>query len=135
MLLHNPRPFDELWNAVPLPETAKYRWPGLLSGEQYMRLKPGVPNHAKPVWVEFGYANTDRCLPEGFYLAGTEVFSVMIQFPNWIDNWGRGVLMGGLSTRLSAEGCERYVSLHRKGQWLELELEGYCDLRPVARVC
>jgi hypothetical protein len=94
-LLHVPQPFDELWNVVPAPAGyTTWRWPELKSDKRNLRLAPNVPNCSEPVWLAFDPEHGRGERPDKFWgqpnLAASEVFSALIQFPDWPLSWFNG---------------------------------------------
>lgn len=92
LLLHVPDSFDSLWDKVVTPESCpKYRWDAVKSDPANLRLAPGKVDYTELVWLGFDpeYGNDER--PDSLWgqanLAGCEVFSALIQFPNWHFSW------------------------------------------------
>jgi hypothetical protein len=108
LLLHVPEQFSHLWRRVPVPSgLEKLReYSMLYSSDRYLkRLRPEVE---VPVWVAFdpmfGVGEAPQNLFSRQYLACSEVLSALIQFPNWVDEWGCGYpepLMSGYRHRSS----------------------------------
>lgn len=95
LLLHVPQSFDELWEAVVAPSGyTTWRWPELKSEKRHLRLAPKVPNRTQPVWLAFDPEHGKGERPDKFWgqsnLAASEVFSALIQFPDWPLSWFKG---------------------------------------------
>lgn len=94
-LLHVPDTFDSLWDKVDAPEGyTKSRWDGVKSGVGDLRLAPNVPERAAPIWLAFDPEHGKGERPDRFWgqanLAASEVFSALIQFPEWVSAWFNG---------------------------------------------
>lgn len=102
LLLHVPRPFDELWNTVAAPSGyTKWRWDGLKSDKCHLKLADKVPNRSAPVWLAFDPEANKGERPDRLWgradLAGAEVLSAVIQFPDWPLSWFNGASAPSLS--------------------------------------
>ena len=92
LLLHVPDTFDSLWNKVIAPDGyTKYRWEGALSDKQNLRLAPNKVEYMEPVWLAFDPEHGRGVRPNSFWgradIAASEVFSALIQFPDWPLGW------------------------------------------------
>ena len=95
LLLHVPDTFDNLWNLVNAPEGyTKYRWDGVKSDKRNLRLAPNKVEFAAPVWLAFDPEHGKGERPDSFWgqadTAASEVFSALIQFPEWSLAWFAG---------------------------------------------
>lgn len=95
LLLHVADTFDSLWDKVVAPAGyTKSRWESVKSDKRHLRLAPNVPNRTKPVWLgfdpEFGKGERPDSLWGRSDLAASEVFSALIQFPDWPLAWFKG---------------------------------------------
>ena len=92
LLLHVPDTFDNLWNLVNAPDGyTKYRWDGVKSDKRNLRLAPKKVEFATPVWLAFDPERGKGERPDFFWgqadCAASEVFSALIQFPEWSLEW------------------------------------------------
>lgn len=90
-----PDTFDSLWNKVSAPEGyTKYRWEGVKSDRANLRLAPNKREHTEPVWLAFDPEHGKGERPDSFWgqadTAASEVFSALIQFPEWSLAWFNG---------------------------------------------
>lgn len=95
LLLHVPDSFDTLWNLVDAPTGyTKYRWDGVKSDKRNLRLAPNKVEFAAPVWLAFDPEHGKGERPDSFWgqadIAASEVFSALIQFPEWSLAWFNG---------------------------------------------
>ena len=102
LLLHVPDTFDTLWNLVNAPEGyTKYRWEGVKSDKRNLRLAPNKVEYTEPVWLAFDPERGKGERPDSFWgqadLAASEVFSALIQFPEWSLAWFNGASAPNLS--------------------------------------
>jgi len=109
LLLHVPRPFDELWNKVTAPDGySKYRWSDLKADKRNLRIAPYKYEYAEPVWLAFDPEHGRGERPDSFWgqddlalnranLAAGEVLSALIQFPDWPLAWFNGASAPNLS--------------------------------------
>ncbi|MDX1870707.1 hypothetical protein SBI67_01110 [Mycolicibacterium sp. 120266] len=87
LLLHVPRPFDELWAAVVPPDGyTKSRWLQLVL--ERIESLPDVRINTRPAWRRFNY-QADRTTEPRHMLRypgclASEILSVIIQFPEWL---------------------------------------------------
>ena len=100
LLLHVPDSFDSLWDKVVAPSGyTKYRWESVEADKRNLRLAPNKVEFAAPVWLAFDpehgtgeHGTGER--PDSFWgqadLAASEVFSALIQFPEWSLAWFNG---------------------------------------------
>lgn len=92
LLLHVPRPFDELWHAVQAPSGYTKVLSGVTEENRpALRLAPNVPHRTTPVWLGFDPEHGRGKRPDSFWgqpnLAASEVLSALIQFPDWPLAW------------------------------------------------
>ena len=102
LLLHVPDTFDNLWNLVNAPEGyTKYRWEGVKSDKRNLRLAPNKVEYTEPVWLAFDPERGKGERPDSFWgqadTAASEVFSALIQFPEWSLAWFNGASAPNLS--------------------------------------
>jgi len=95
LLLHVSDTFDNLWNKVNAPEGyTKYRWEGVKSDRANLRLAPNKREYTEPVWLAFDPEHGKGERPDSFWgqadTAASEVFSALIQFPEWSLAWFNG---------------------------------------------
>lgn len=101
LLLHVPDTFDNLWNLVNAPEGyTKYRGKGVKSNKRNLRLALDKDGHTdkveftEPVWLAFDPERGKGERPDSFWgqadTAASEVFSALIQFPEWSLAWFNG---------------------------------------------
>jgi|GEM_PF-4225057 len=95
LLLHVPDTFDNLWNLVDAPDSyATCRWEGVKSDKRNLRLAPNKIEYAEPVWLAFDPERGKGERPDSLWsqddLAASEVFSALIQFPEWPLSWFTG---------------------------------------------
>ena len=92
LLLHVPDTFDSLWDKVVAPDGyTKYRWEGVKADKRNLRLAPNKVEYTEPVWLAFDPEHGKGERPDSFWgqadLAASEVFSALIQFPEWSLAW------------------------------------------------
>lgn len=92
LLLHVPDTFDSLWDKVVTPEGyTKFHWEGVKSDKRNLRLAPNKREFTEPVWLEFDPEYGKGECPDKLWgqpdLAGLEVLSALIQFPDWCLSW------------------------------------------------
>lgn len=96
LLLHVPDSFDSLWDKVVAPTKdgvshTKYRWEGVKSDKRNLRLAPNKVEYTEPVWLAFDPERGKGGRPDAFWgqvdTAASEVFSALIQFPDWPLTW------------------------------------------------
>lgn len=108
LLLHVPDTFDRLWNLVKAPAGyTKYRWDGVKSDRANLRLALDKNGHTdkveytQPVWLAFDPKHGKGECPDSFWgqadVAASEVFSALIQFPEWPLAWFNGASAPNLS--------------------------------------
>lgn len=92
LLLHVPRPFDELWDHVVGPDGfSKWRYREVKTVK--MNLVPGKRPLLRPAWLLFDPEANRGKTPEQALeisageLASDEVLSALIQFPDWPLDW------------------------------------------------
>ena len=95
LLLHVPDTFDNLWSLVNAPTGyTKYRWEGVKADKRNLRLSPNKREYTEPVWLAFDPERGKGERPDSFWgqadLAASEVFSALIQFPEWPLAWFNG---------------------------------------------
>ena len=102
LLLHVPDSFDSLWDKVDAPTGyTKYRWDGVKSDKRNLRLAPNKVEYTEPVWLAFDPERGKGERPDSFWgqadTAASEVFSALIQFPEWSLAWFNGASAPNLS--------------------------------------
>ena len=102
LLLHVPDTFDSLWDKVVAPEGyTKYRWEGVKADKRNLRLSPNKREYTEPVWLAFDPEHGKGERPDSFWgqadIAASEVFSALIQFPEWPLAWFNGASAPNLS--------------------------------------
>lgn len=102
LLLHVPDTFDSLWDKVVAPEGyTKYRWEGVKADKRNLRLSPNKREYTEPVWLAFDPEHGKGERPDSFWgqadIAASEVFSALIQFPEWSLAWFNGASAPNLS--------------------------------------
>lgn len=102
LLLHVPDTFDNLWNLVNAPEGyTKYRWESVKADKRNLRLAPNKVEFTRPVWLAFDPEHGKGERPDSFWgqadCAASEVFSALIQFPEWSLAWFAGSSAPNLS--------------------------------------
>ena len=149
LLLHVPDTFDSLWDKVVAPDGyTKYRWEGVKADKRNLRLAPNKVEFAQPVWLAFDPEHGKGERPDSFWgqadLAASEVFSALIQFPDWSLAWFNGASAPNLTGyQLKYDGNWSYVPcLSRWGDGRQLALNftwaDYRDdnwLSPSVREC
>lgn len=132
LLLHVPDTFDSLWDKVVAPEGyTKYRWEGIKADKRNLRLAPNKVEFAAPVWLAFDPERGKGERPDSFWgqadTAASEVFSALIQFPEWSLAWFNGASAPNLSGyQLKYDGnWSRVPCLSRWDDDRQLELHAY----------
>ena len=106
LLLHVPDTFDSLWDKVVAPTKdgvsyTKCRWHSIKSDERNLRLSPNKREFAVPVWLAFDPEHGRGERPDSIWgqsnVAAGEVFSALIQFPEWPLAWYNGASAPNLS--------------------------------------
>ncbi|MBC7546227.1 hypothetical protein H7171_00600 [Candidatus Saccharibacteria bacterium] len=99
LLLHVPDSFDSLWDKVDAPQKdgvsyTKYRLEGVKDDKRNLRLSPNKREFTQPVWLAFDPERGRGARPDSFWgqadTAASEVFSALIQFPEWSLAWFNG---------------------------------------------
>ena len=95
LLLHVPDSFGSLWDKVVAPDGyTKYRWEGVKADKRNLRLAPNKVEFTEPVWLAFDPEHGRGARPDSFWgqadTAASEVFSALIQFPEWSLAWFNG---------------------------------------------
>jgi hypothetical protein len=95
LLLHVPDTFDNLWDKVVTPDGyTKYRSDSVRSDTRSLCLAPFLSVRTKPVWLAFDPEHGKGDRPDSFWgrsnLAASEVFSALVQFPDWPLAWFHG---------------------------------------------
>lgn len=121
LLLHVPDTFDGLWDKVEAPAGfAKKLSSDLKPDRRNLRMTPGKALHSRPSWLAF---NTEygagvapsHLWPKATDLAGPEVLSALIQFPNWCLSWLRA--SGSQLRHIGADpNLSGYQMIHQ-GRW------------------
>ncbi len=132
LLLHVPDTFDSLWDKVVAPEGyTKYRWEGVKSDKRNLRLAPNKVEYTEPIWLAFDPEHGKGEGPDSFWgqadIAASEVFSALIQFPEWPLAWFNGASAPNLSGyQLKYDGNWSDVPyLYRWGDVRQLLLSDY----------
>ena len=95
LLLHVPDTFDSLWDKVVAPTGyTKHRWESVKADKRNLRLSPNKREYTEPVWLAFDPEHGKGERPDSFWgqadIAASEVFSALIQFPEWSLAWFNG---------------------------------------------
>lgn len=132
LLLHVPDTFDNLWNLVNAPEGyTKYRWEGVKSDKRNLLLAPSKVEYTEPVWLAFDPERGKGERPDSFWgqadIAASEVFSALIQFPEWSLAWFNGASAPNISGyQLKYDGNWSLVPYLRRWDYdRQLELLAY----------
>lgn len=126
LLLHVPDTFDSLWGKVVAPEGyTKHRGEGVKADKRNLRLAPNKVEFAVPVWLAFDPERGKGERPDSFWgqadLAASEVFSALIQFPEWPLAWFNGASAPNLSGyQLKYDGSVPYLYRWDDGRQLAL---------------
>lgn len=149
LLLHVPDSFDSLWDKVDAPTGyTKYRWDGVKSDKRNLRLAPNKVEYTEPVWLAFDPERGKGEHPDSFWgqadTAASEVFSALIQFPEWPLTWFNGASVPNLTGyQLKYDGVwsvvpylgrwdvDRQLKLH--GRWAGRRLGNWSS--PSVREC
>ena len=155
LLLHVPDTFDSLWDKVVAPTKdgvsyTKFRSEGVKADKQNLLLATkGGESYVVPVWLAFDPERGKGERPGSFWgqadCAASEVFSALIQFPEWPLAWFNGASVPNLSGyQLKYDGnwsrrvpClarwddDRRLELH--GRWADVE--DYFWSSPSVRAC
>ena len=132
LLLHVPDSFDSLWDKVVAPEGyTKYRWEGVKADKRNLRLSPNKREFTQPVWLAFDPEHGKGERPDSFWgqadIAASEVFSALIQFPDWPLAWFNGASAPNLTGyQLKYDwNWSRVLYLYRWDGGRQLELIGH----------
>ncbi len=138
LLLHVPDMFNSLWDKVNAPTGyTKYRWEGVKSDKRNLRLAPNKVEFTEPVWLAFDPEHGKGERPDSYWgqadLAASEVFSALIQFPEWSLAWFNGASAPNLTGYQLKYGsgwsnvlyADRWVDDRQLG--LNARLAGYAD--------
>ena len=149
LLLHVPDTFDSLWDKVDAPTRyTKYRFENVKADKRNLRLAPNKVEYTEPVWLAFDPERGKGECPDYFWgqadTAASEVFSALIQFPEWPLTWFNGASVPNLTGyQLKYDGnWSRVPYLYRWDGDRQLKLHGcWADDRyddwssPSVRVC
>ena len=131
-LLHVPDTFDSLWDKVVAPEGyTKYSGEDIEADKRNLCLAPGKVEFTAPVWLAFDPERGKGERPDSFWgqadTAASEVFSALIQFPEWSLEWLNGASAPNLSGyQLKYDGNQSGVPrLNRRVFVRELQLDGF----------
>ena len=131
LLLHVPDTFDSLWDKVNAPTGyTKYRRDGVKSDKRNLRLAPNKVEYTEPVWLAFDPERGKGERPDSFWgqadTAASEVFSALIQFPEWSLAWFNGASAPNLTGyQLKYDGnWSRVPYLYRWDGDRQLKLHG-----------
>lgn len=102
LLLHVPDTFDNLWSMVVAPTGyTKRRLPAVKADRSNLRLAPNKREFTQPVWLAFDPEHGRGARPNSFWgqadIAANEVFSALIQFPDWPLAWFNGASVPNLA--------------------------------------
>jgi hypothetical protein len=102
LLLHVPDTTASLWDKVVAPEGyTKWCSENVKFNKRTLRLAPNKREFTGPVWLEFDPEHGKGERPDALWgqtdLAASEVFSALIQFPNWPLAWFNGASTPNLS--------------------------------------
>lgn len=136
LLLHVPDTFDSLWDKVVAPTKdgvsyTKFRSEGVKADKQNLYLAPNKVEFTEPVWLAFDPEHGKGERPDSFWgqadCAASEVFSALIQFPEWSLAWFNSASAPNLSGyQLKYDGnCPRVPCLHRWDGARQLRLRAY----------
>ena len=132
LLLHVPDTFRSLWDKVVTPtDYTKYRWGGVKTDKRNLRLAPNKVEFAVPVWLAFDPEHGKGERPDSSWgqadIAASEVFSALIQFPEWSLAWFNGASAPNLTGyQLKHDGNWSGVPyLDRWGDVRQLRLNDY----------
>lgn len=120
LLLHVPDGFDSLWDKVIAPTGyTKYRWNNIKADKRNLRLAPNKVEFTEPVWLAFDPERGKGEHPDSFWgqadTAASEVFSALIQFPEWSLAWFHGASAPNLTGyRLKRHGGWSHVPYVRR---------------------
>ena len=93
-MLHVPGLYNKVWGETnPLMNFDKYDWENNRNSfKTPVRLAPNKVKFTEPVWLGFGPERGRGGRPDSFWnrddIAADEVFSALIQFPEWPLTWG-----------------------------------------------
>ena len=95
LLLHVPDSFDSLWDKVVAPEGyTKYLSNRVKADKGNLLLSPNKREYTEPVWLAFDPEHGKGERPDSFWgqadISASEVFSALIQFPEWPLAWFNG---------------------------------------------
>jgi len=102
LLLHVPDSFDSLWDKIDDPTgCTKDRREDVRADQANLRLAPNRREHMEPVWLAFDPERGKGERPDSLWgqadTAASEVFSALIQFPEWSLAWFNGASAPNLS--------------------------------------
>lgn len=106
MLLHVPDSFESLWDKVVAPTEGgvsytKCQREGFEADKRNLSLAPNKVEFTEPVWLAFDPERGKGERPDSFWgqadCAASEVFSALIQFPEWSLAWFNGASAPNLS--------------------------------------
>lgn len=102
LLLHVPDTFDRLWGMIDAPAGySKYRWGAIKDDTEVLRPLSSKAYFIEPVWLAFDPEQLSGSRPVKARMrpdvAGCEVLSALIQFPDWPLAWGDGAAAPCLS--------------------------------------
>ena len=137
LLLHVPDTFDSLWDKVVAPSGyTKYRFEGVKDDKRNLRLAPNKVEFDRPVWLAFDPEHGKGERLDTFWgqtgIAASEIFSALIQFPEWPLMWFNGASTPNLTGyQLKYEGSWSFVPyLYRWGGDRQLKLiDFWADVR------
>lgn len=132
LLLHVPDSFDSLRDKVVAPTGfTKYFWEGVKADKRNLRLSPNKREFTEPVWLAFDPEHGKGERPDSFWgqadIAASEVFSALIQFPEWSLAWFNGASAPNLTGyQLKYDGNWSHIPcLDRLDGTHLLRLDGY----------
>lgn len=130
LLLHVPSSFDDLWNEVVAPTGyTKCMSTDIATSKRYLRFSPKKREYTGPAWIAFDPEHGRGKCPNSSWgevnIAASEVFSALIQFPEWPLAWFNDASAPNLSGyRLKDDGVPYvpYLTLQRADSKFKLDM-------------
>lgn len=121
-LLHVPDSFSNLWGNVVAPVGyTKFLKQSFMFDDEHIRLAPNKTEFTEPVWLIFDPEHGKGEAFDSFWgqedIAAGEVFSALIQFPDWSLSWFNGA---------SAPNLTGY-QIKRGNSWSNIPYLNRCD--------
>lgn len=150
LLFHVPDTFDSFWSKVVAPEGyTKYLGDRVEANMQSLHLAPYKVEFTEPVWLAFDPERGKSERPDTFWvqadIAASEVFSALIQFPEWPLAWYKGAsapCLSGYQFRCGYLKTSLVPSLFRRDNPRQLKLidvwtymQNGCWSSPSVREC